>query len=652
VYTPSGDSNVYEFTWTGATWQRVSIGNAGVGGVKVQSIPAKAKRDDLVRIYGASADGGVDEYTWTGSAWQTVRLGQATAYMYGLAAGDGLNKGTTQIYGSSYDGNAYLFEWMPATVTVPNVLTLTQSAATTALANASLTLGTVSTTSNSIVPAGLVFSQDPVPGTEVAPGTAVSLIVSSGPGIFVPDVVTLTQAAAAAALTSAGLMAGTVSTAFHATLPAGSVISQTPGAGTQVPAGSAVALVVSSGPGILVPNVVNLAQAGATAALTSVGLAVGTVSNASSTTVPMGSVISQIPGAGTLAASGSSVDLVVSSGVTVPNVVGQPQSAVAGLLAPFGLVVGTVNPQPSPTVPIGVVISQLPAANTQVSGGSAVTLVVSSGVSVPNVVGQLQTAVAGLLGPLGLVVGTVTPQSSTTVPIGVVISQLPAANTQVSRGSAVNLVVSSGPPPTGPTVDKVVFSDGAGSRTLSLSTSGPNEVLIAFGASDGPSTGAQALTVSGGGLTWTLVRRSNTRAGASEIWKATAAAQLSNVTVTSTQSASGYHQSLTVVAFAGATGTGASAVANGATGAPSVTLITTKAGSLVYGVGNDWDRAVARTLGPSQTTVHIWVDTAIGDTYWVQAWTGTVANSGVNIQLNDTAPTNDRWNFASVEIVG
>ena len=137
----------------------------------------------------------------------------------------------------------------------------------------------------------------------------------------------------------------------------------------------------------------------------------------------------------------------------------------------------------------------------------------------------------------------------------------------------------------------------------------------------------------------------------SEIWRATAAAQLSGAVVSSTQSRTGYHQSLTVVAVASASGTGASAIANGATGAPSVALTTTKAGSLVYGVGNDWDRAVARTLGAGQTMVHEWVDTSIGDTFWVQAWTGIVASAGVSIRLNDTAPTNDRWNFASVEIV-
>jgi hypothetical protein len=119
VYTAGGDGNVYEYSWTGSSWQGTSLGNAGVTGVKVQSIPAKAKGDNLVRIYAAAANGGVYEYT-SGSPWQTVPLGAATSYMYGLEVGDGLNKGTTQVYGSSYDGNVYLFEWVPASSAAPD----------------------------------------------------------------------------------------------------------------------------------------------------------------------------------------------------------------------------------------------------------------------------------------------------------------------------------------------------------------------------------------------------------------------------------------------------------------------------------------------------------------------------------------------------
>jgi hypothetical protein len=70
----------------------------------------------------------------------------------------------------------------------------------------------------------------------------------------------------------------------------------------------------------------------------------------------------------------------------------------------------------------------------------------------------------------------------------------------------------------------------------------------------------------------------------------------------------------------------------------------------VYGIGYDWDQASARVVGPGQMMVHQWVDTGVGDTFWVQALSGPVA-AGSLVQLNDTSPTTDRWNFAVVEIV-
>ena len=221
----------------------------------------------------------------------------------------------------------------------------------------------------------------------------------------------------------------------------------------------------------------------------------------------------------------------------------------------------------------------------------------------------------------------------------------------VAPNTPVALVISSGPPPLA--VDKFVFSDGTGTRTTApFSTASAGELLVAFVSSDGNgSAGNQTVTVSGAGLQWTLVRRVNAQRGDSEIWRATAVNQLPNVTVTSTQSNSGFHQSLTVVAFVGATGTGASAVASASSGAPTVSLTTTKAGSLVYGVGNDWDRAIARVLGANQTMVHQWVDTAVGDTLWIQARSSPMATAGTIVAINDTSPTNDRWNLASVEIV-
>ena len=65
--------------------------------------------------------------------------------------------------------------------------------------------------------------------------------------------------------------------------------------------------------------------------------------------------------------------------VAVPNLVGQPQSAVATPLTTAGLVTGTVSTASSQAVPSGSIISQNPDPGTQVSVGSAVNLLVSSG---------------------------------------------------------------------------------------------------------------------------------------------------------------------------------------------------------------------------------------------------------------------------------
>jgi len=79
----------------------------------------------------------------------------------------------------------------------------------------------------------------------------VSLVVSSGPSmVTVPNVNNMTQAAAVSAITAAGLTVGTI-TAQPSTVTAGNVISQSPTGGMLVGQGSAVNLVVSSGPSVV-----------------------------------------------------------------------------------------------------------------------------------------------------------------------------------------------------------------------------------------------------------------------------------------------------------------------------------------------------------------------------------------------------------------
>src|SRR3954471_2190116 len=553
----------------------------------------------------------------------------------------------------------------PPQVAVPNVVGQTQVAATVSITSAGLTVGTITTSASATVPSGSVISQNPAAATQVVSGSAVALVVSSGPArVAVPNVVGLTQAVATTSITNAGLKVGTITTSSSTTVPSGSVMSQNPAAATEVATGSAVALVISSGPAqVAVPSVVGLAQAAATTSITNAGLTVGTITASSSATVPSGSVISQNPAAATQVATGSAVALVVSSGpaqVAVPNVVGLTQAAATTSITNAGLKVGTITNSASAIVPTGSVISQNPVGGTQVASGSSVALVVSSGLaqaSVPNVVGLTQGAASTAIISASLTVGAVTTASSSTVPAGTVINESPAAGTLVATGSAVSLLVSSGPAPTAGaiTVDKTISIDGVGTVTTpSFSTTSSDELLVVFATSAGPTSlsSKQTLAVSGAGLTWTLVNRSNAQFGTSEIWAANAASPVTSGTITSVQSmVNSYHQSLTLIAFKGAGGTGAIAAASTMFGPTSISLTTTKAGSLVYMTANDSARAAARTMGDSQVMIHQWVDTAGVATFWAQSPAAAVANAGTLTTINDTSPTSDRWNAAAVEIL-
>src|SRR5438270_5816940 len=168
----------------------------------------------------------------------------------------------------------------------------------------------------------------------------------------------------------------------------------------------------------------------------------------------------------------------------------------------------------------------------------------------------------------------------------------------------------------GVAIDQIIFADGTATATTrataTFSTSATNELLLAF-VSSGKGTAATTTvsSVAGGSLTWVLVQRTNTQQGTAEIWRAFAPTALTNITVTSTFSQS-VLSSMTIVSFSGVdtTGTngagaiGATATANAATGAPSATLTTTRANSVLFGVGEDPTTKLARTLGSNQSVGH------------------------------------------------
>jgi hypothetical protein len=205
-------------------------------------------------------------------------------------------------------------------------------------------------------------------------------------------------------------------------------------------------------------------------------------------------------------------------------------------------------------------------------------------------------------------------------------------------------------------VDRTISAHGPGPVTTAstgFNTALTGELLLAFVGSGGPSNNTQTATVSGSGLTWTLVKRANTQHGTAEIWTAIAPTALTNAAFTAKQSRTGYDMSIYVIAVQNSSGLGTSVAGSAGSGAPTLTLTTTKAGSLIYATGSDWDKAIARVVGTNQILDNQYLDTRTGGTYWTQNQTFPPSiPAGSNVILNDTAPTNDRWNFVGVEILG
>ena len=221
----------------------------------------------------------------------------------------------------------------------------------------------------------------------------------------------------------------------------------------------------------------------------------------------------------------------------------------------------------------------------------------------------------------------------------------------VGNSGPVSVTVDNSHPANPLGTNVLVFVDSSGTmQTPAFSTASASTLLVAFVAYDGPAVAPQTATVSGAGLAWQLAKRSNAQLGTAEIWVAKATNFLSSVTVTSQPGSAGYHGSLTVIGFTNASGPGVVGQASAPSGAPDIFLPGVLAGNWVFAVGNDWDGAVARTPVSGQVLVHQRVDTQTGDTFWVQS-TAAPSTADALVDIHDSTPTNDQWNYAAVEIV-
>ena len=221
--------------------------------------------------------------------------------------------------------------------------------------------------------------------------------------VVVPNVIDLPVTEAKTAIEGVGLvMLISPDTVEDPERIPGTVAEQDPAADTELPIDGQVTVTLVAGPGaVAVPSLVGQTEQQAIVLLTQDGLTPGLASEAFDDAVAEGQIVSQSPPAGTLVATGTPVDYVVSSG---------PEPTVAPTEAP------TPTPPPAPT--------PTPVADLTVNDYRCLAFADAKS--------QLEAD--------GFTLGTVTapPGYDTTWPVG---GQYPASGSTEPPGSRIDLDV-------------------------------------------------------------------------------------------------------------------------------------------------------------------------------------------------------------------
>ena len=260
--------------------------------------------------------------------------------------------------------------------TVPSVVHQTEAEARRTLSPLNFHLR-VSKAYDDQGPTGSIIRQHPDAGRSLRERSTVSVVISLGPApVPVPDLTGLTVDQASQRLAGAQLVLGASVSRPDGNVRAGQIVSWS-GDGSQLPKGSRVDVVVSTGPPtVIVLDIVHSAKSFADAAAALQGQGLSAVEDDEfNDTVSKGQIVGTNPPAGAQVPTGSAVTVIVSKGpdlVAVPNVRGLSVDAATKALEAQGFTVSGVAGAPDRPVSFTA-----PAAHALVKRGSAVRLYTS-----------------------------------------------------------------------------------------------------------------------------------------------------------------------------------------------------------------------------------------------------------------------------------
>ncbi|MFF0436454.1 Stk1 family PASTA domain-containing Ser/Thr kinase [Streptomyces sp. NPDC004327] len=260
---------------------------------------------------------------------------------------------------------------------VPAVLGQSEAQATKRLTAAGLDVGTTKRDFSDVYERGTVMAVDPAPGERIRGNGRVTLTLSRGPKVVkVPNLKGIPLAEAKRRLADEGLAPGVITYDFSESVAQGAVAGSDPEPGTERAPDSAVALVVSKGVPIEVPDVTGESVEDATATLQDAGLKVTVAAERVNSPEDDGTVAAQSLAQGSRAAKGDTVTLTVSKGpkqVEVPDVVGMKTAEAKQELEDAGFEVKVEKTFPF----LGDTVSgQSVEGGSTAAEGSAVTLTI------------------------------------------------------------------------------------------------------------------------------------------------------------------------------------------------------------------------------------------------------------------------------------
>lgn len=396
------------------------------GTLAAQPPPRKSRRPDR-RVETFEEDEPRRPATWIAILLALVLLGAAAA---------------------GYFMSAHPFTPVPQ-VAVANYVNMSDVKAQKAIVNAGLTFKSTRETSETIA-ANHVIRQVPAAGSKIARGSAVQLIISTGPPtVGLRDVVGYTLDDAQKDLIGDKFSVVVIQKFDPA--PKGTVIAEHPDPGSKVRQNAKVTLVVSQGSApIKMPRLAGLTLDQARRIAAKDGFTINVSERAAFPNIPPNVIESQDMPAGTQVPSDHSatVNVVVSSGgglANVPSLIGsdlvsaQAQVRAAGFAPAVAYAVEPGSPNN------GQVIAEDPAPGTPAEKGSTIRMTLSVSGEVPDTNGMTLDQAKAQLAQYGYTIGNVTP--TTEGAGGKVVRTEPEAGSKLAPGSPVNIYVNAPKPP-------------------------------------------------------------------------------------------------------------------------------------------------------------------------------------------------------------